>query len=103
MHMKTSLNFETDDTKELLAKLDFEFFLKQNILVEKYKEEDIDCIYDAYRRISADIKAKAKSNKRQFNYYAEMQSLCHYCISFDIGCSFVCSILHAYTLLKFQA
>jgi hypothetical protein len=71
--MKTTFNFETNDTKILLAKLDFEFFLKQHISIEQYQQEDIECIYIAYKRTSAIIKANASGRKRQFNYYAEGQ------------------------------
>lgn len=71
--MKTTLNFEQKDTKELLAKLDFEFFLKQNLNVEKYNQIDIDKIYYSYAQTMKEIKIRAKSNKKQFNYYLEGQ------------------------------
>jgi len=71
--MKTDLNFEQTETKKLLSKLDFEFFLKQNIEVEKYKQSDIDAIYTAYKLFKKELRAKSKKNKRQFNYFAEGQ------------------------------
>jgi len=71
--MKTALNFEHDDTKALLAKLDFEFFLKQNIEAEKYNQADIDNIYSNYHKSVKEIKTKAQADKKQFNYYTEGQ------------------------------
>ena len=71
--MKTALDFEKDDTKKLLAKLDFEFFLKQNIEIEKYSTTDIDSIYSSFKTANGEIKRKAKGNRKQFNYYAEGQ------------------------------
>jgi len=71
--MKTTLNFEHKDTKELLAILDFEFFLKQNIEAERYSQADIDKIYSSYYQTKKAIETKAKANKKQFNYYTEGQ------------------------------
>lgn len=71
--MKTTLNFEAENTKKLLAKLDFEFFLKQNIETEKYKQPDIDSIYHSFKQTFDQLKIKASGNKKQFNYYAEGQ------------------------------
>lgn len=65
------LNFEQDDTKKLLVKLDFEFFLKQNCEEEKYNQEDIDKIYLSYQQTLKLIKHKAQENQKQFNYFAE--------------------------------
>ena len=58
--MRTNLDFEQEDTKKLLSQLDFDFFLKQNIEKEKYKQEDIDKIYSSYRQTLTRIKTKAK-------------------------------------------
>ena len=71
--MKTNLNFEQEDTKKLLCKLDFEFFLKQNFEVEKYKQADIDNIYSNYETNLIKLKSKASQNKKQFHYFAEGQ------------------------------
>ncbi|MBE7510475.1 MAG: hypothetical protein HS118_09795 [Bacteroidia bacterium] len=71
--MRTNLDFEQEDTKKLLSQLDFDFFLKQNIEKEKYKQEDIDKIYSSYRQTLTRIKTKAKENKKQFNFYSEGQ------------------------------
>ncbi|TNE81398.1 MAG: hypothetical protein EP332_04565 [Bacteroidetes bacterium] len=71
--MRTTLNFEHDDTKKLLAKLDFEFFLKQNIEKEKYPQKDIDKIYSSYQRTLKQIEDKTKTDKKQFDYYTEGQ------------------------------
>lgn len=65
------LNFEQDETKKLLVKLDFEFFLKQNCEEEKYNQDDIDKIYLSYQQTLKLIKHKAQENKKQFNYFAE--------------------------------
>ncbi len=69
--MNTNLNFENNDTKELLAKLDFEFFLKQNILVERYGEKDIQSIYTSYKTNLKELKNRAIGNKKQFHYFTE--------------------------------
>ncbi len=71
--MKTDLNFEQDATKKLLSQLDFDFFLRQNIEKEKYKQEDIDKVYSSYQQTLKQIKIKAKENKKQFNFYSEGQ------------------------------
>jgi len=71
--MKTSLNFEDDETKNLLAKLDFDFFLKQNIDKEKYNQADVDTIYASYKQALGQIKTKSADNKKQSHYYAEGQ------------------------------
>ena len=47
--MKTKLNFEDKSTKELLSKLDFEYFLKQNFEVEKYSSKNIKELYLSYQ------------------------------------------------------
>ena len=71
--MKTNLNFELEETKKLLSKLDFEFFLKQNIEKEKYNQSDIDKIYSSYNQTLQEIKTKAQAGKKQFHYSAEGQ------------------------------
>ncbi len=71
--MKTTLNFEQDDTKKLLAKLDFEFFLMKNAEAEKYKQEDIASMYSSYHLTIKRIKVEAQTNKKQFNFYSEGQ------------------------------
>jgi len=71
--LKTNLNFEDRDTKELLSKYDFEFFLKQNIEEEKYSQEDIDILYTSYKTSLKDLKLKYKKNKKQANYFWEGQ------------------------------
>jgi hypothetical protein len=71
--MKTDLNFEQETTKKLLSKLDFEFFLKQNIEVEKYNQSDVDEIYTSYNSFKKELLARSKGNKKQFNYYTEGQ------------------------------
>ena len=73
MLMKSDLNFEDDNTKKLLSKLDFEFFLKLCIKQDNYRQEDIDKIYSSYKDTLAQIKINAKENKKQFNFYAEGQ------------------------------
>lgn len=71
--MRTTLDFESADTKKLLSELDFEFFLKQNIETERYNQSDVDVMYNGYKTALADIKDKARANKRQYNYYTEGQ------------------------------
>jgi|TARA_B110000238_G_C16056454_1_gene408461 hypothetical protein len=71
--MKTNLNFEDKSTKELLSKLDFEYFLTQNIQSEKYNEEEVKIIYENFNIFNNEIQNKAKKNKKQFFYYCEGQ------------------------------
>ena len=71
--MNTYLNFEQDDTKKLLSKFDFEFFLTQNIDKQSYSQSDIDKIYSTRKQTVQHIKLKSQVNKKQFNYYAEGQ------------------------------
>lgn len=71
--MKILLNFEEVETKKLLAKLDFEFYLKQNIEDQKYDESEIAKIHSFYKLTVENIKEKAKTNKKQFNLYSEGQ------------------------------
>lgn len=71
MPMKTTLNFDSTDTKKLLSELDFEFFLKRNIEIEDYKQADIDTMYSSYKIAMSELKKKAKENKKQFYYFCE--------------------------------
>jgi len=71
--MKTNLNFEDKSTKESLSRLDFEYFLKQNIEEENYSEENIQTIYENFELHKKDILDKVKKNKKQFFYYCEGQ------------------------------
>lgn len=73
MSLKTDLNFEDKETKELLSKFDFEYFLKENIEVEQYSKEDIDQIYTAFKSTTVDLKKRAKKNKKQFLHFLEGQ------------------------------
>lgn len=71
--MRTSLNFEDKDTKELLSKLDFNFFLRQNIEEEKYKQDEVDTLYNSYKTTLKELKQKYKKDKKQANYFLEGQ------------------------------
>lgn len=71
--METKLNFEDKDTKELLSKLDFDFFLKQNIDEEKYKQEDIEKLYSSYKATLKELKIKYRKQRKQANYFLEGQ------------------------------
>lgn len=71
--MKTKLNFEDKTTKELLSKLDFEYFLKQNIEIEKYSSENVEELYSSYQFHKKELGIKSKKNKKQFHYYIEGQ------------------------------
>jgi hypothetical protein len=71
--MKTKLSFEDKDTKELLSKLEFDFFLKQNIEEEKYSKNDVDDLYSSYYVTLKQLKIKYKRDKAQSNYYLEGQ------------------------------
>ena len=71
--MRTNLNFEDKSTKELLSKLDFEYFLEQNIQSENYRKEDVKIIYDNFKIFNNEVQKKAKKNKKQFFHYCEGQ------------------------------
>jgi hypothetical protein len=71
--VKTNLNFENDETKKLLCKLDFGYFLRQNFEEENYNQVDIDTIYEVFKTTTEQIKEKAKKDSAQFNLYCESQ------------------------------
>jgi hypothetical protein len=72
-NLKTSLKFEDKDTKEMLSKFEFGFFLKQNIEEEKYNQADIDILYSSYETTLKAIKLKYKKDRKQANYFLEGQ------------------------------
>ena len=71
--MNTALNFEDKETKELLSKLNFEFFLNQNIKTENYDKKNIDSIYLEFKNTENKIKSQIKNNRKQYNFYLEGQ------------------------------
>lgn len=71
--MKTTLNFEDSNTKELLSKFDFDFFLSQNIEEEKYSKEDTEALYSSYNIALTHLKLRYKGEKKQANYFLEGQ------------------------------
>ena len=71
--MKTILEFDNEETKVLLSKLDFEYYLKLNVEKENYQLSDIDLVYESYRKTLRMIKLKLNKNKKQYNYYLDGQ------------------------------
>lgn len=71
--MKTKLDFENNDTKELLSRLDFDFFLKQNSEEQKYSETDMTDLYNSYKENLGTLRIKFKANRKQSNYFLESQ------------------------------
>lgn len=71
--MKTNLNFEDKTTKELLSKLDFSYFLQQNVETENYSDKEKKIIYESFAKYKTEVENKAKRNKKQFFYYCEGQ------------------------------
>ncbi|MDR3652595.1 MAG: hypothetical protein P4L34_06455 [Paludibacter sp.] len=69
--MKSNLNFENDDTKKLLCKLDYGYFLRLNFEEENYNQKDIDVINEAFKTTTKQLNEKAKLNSLQFNLYSE--------------------------------
>ena len=55
--------------KELLLERDFKYFMEMEIAEGDYLEEDINSIYDSYRKHSEDIKTQLRKNKKQFLNY----------------------------------
>jgi hypothetical protein len=73
MSLKTDLDFENKETKELLCRLDFEYFLKEHIAVENYSRDEVDQIYAAFTSATLDLRKRVKDNKKQFLYFLEGQ------------------------------
>jgi hypothetical protein len=71
--MKTNLDFENSDTKELLSKLDFKYFLNQNTEEENYSQEDMNDLYSSYFETLNSLKLRFKGNRKQSNYFLEGQ------------------------------
>jgi hypothetical protein len=71
--MKMELSFEDDSTKRVLSKLDFGFFLNQNIETKSYHELNIEEIHTSFQKTKTDILHQSKRNKKQFYYYSEGQ------------------------------
>ena len=71
--MKTYLNFEDIETKEMLSKLDLNFFLQQNIEEENYDQKDVNSLYSSYETSLEKLKLKYKGNWKQANYFLEGQ------------------------------
>jgi hypothetical protein len=71
--MKTKLSFEDAETKKLLSKLDFIFFLKRNLSQGKYNPKDINSIYLSHDKTLNGLRLERRSNKKQFNYFLEGQ------------------------------
>jgi len=71
--MKTNLNFDDKETRKLLAKLDFEFFLKQNMLEEDYPQEKIENIYISFAEYKKSLRERRFGNSKQFYFYLEGQ------------------------------
>jgi hypothetical protein len=71
--MRTLLNFEEKSTKELISKLDFEFFLNQNINKENYPKESVSEIKKEFDLCHKELRNKSKTNRNQFYFYSEGQ------------------------------
>jgi hypothetical protein len=71
--MRTQLSFEAKETKELLSKLDFRFFIDQNIHEEKYADEEVRKLWEVHTRKLRELKRTYRKQKRQANYYLEGQ------------------------------
>lgn len=73
MSFKTTLDFEAKETKELLSKLDFSFFLQQHFNETKYSEENIKQIHNTFNKTIISLKKRGKKNKKQFFFFLEGQ------------------------------
>lgn len=71
--MDYNTEFDKKPTKELLTKLNFEYFLNRNIREEKYTEENIQKLYSSFKSNQARIRMEVKENPKQFNYFCEGQ------------------------------
>ena len=67
--MKTHLDFESDQTKKLLCKLNFKFFLEQTLEAGTYSQKNIDDIHSSYRLVKSEI--ASKSSSKQLGYFME--------------------------------
>jgi hypothetical protein len=71
--MRTNLNFENEDTKELLSRFDFDFFVRQNAKAERYSQADMDVLYSTYEKTLGELRVKFKKEKKQANLFLEGQ------------------------------
>jgi hypothetical protein len=71
--MKTTLSFENEETKVLLSKLQFKYFLNKNIGDENYNSESIKQMNIKYLETSNKLRNDSKNNKTQQRYYLEGQ------------------------------
>ena len=71
--MTTTLTFEDKETKLLLSRLSFQYFLDRNIETERYSEEQIAQMHTKYREVLALIKHRTPGSGLQQRYYLEGQ------------------------------
>ena len=70
--LETTLNFETNETKVLLSKLDFEFFLNKNIEEQNYTSGKTQILFSAHKEKYEQLLGKNKmENKEQNLFYIE--------------------------------
>src|SRR6185437_2250457 len=68
-----NLNFEKQETKNLLARYDFKYFLQKNIEENNYQPDQIKVLFDSHTNAIAEMKTKYLKNRRQYNYFCEGQ------------------------------
>ena len=59
------------ETKELLCKYDYKYFVELNIGTERYSEENVDIIYRTYKDTKQKIKEASARNRKQYLLYLE--------------------------------
>ena len=66
-------SFESQDTREFISNIDFEYFLQMNIAERSYSQSEIDSMYRSYELTKVKIKQARKKNKKQYNLFLEGQ------------------------------
>lgn len=91
----------SNEEKELYSKLDFKYFLSQNIIRENINPENVALIYVGYNKTIDLIKSSRKTNKAQFHLFIEgyvrkMHS------GGMLGSHFNLSEVREFTILRFE-
>lgn len=71
--MKTELKFENNDTKELLTKCNFVFFMQRIIEKHEYTKDELLAYDNEYKNTMTYLNDLLKINKYQYNLYIESQ------------------------------
>lgn len=71
--MKCELSFEEPSTKELLSKVDFEYFLQCNVEESEYPAKALEAIHVRFASTTAELRKRSRKRPAQLHLYAEGQ------------------------------